>query len=280
MIVAMSGASGFIGQALVLLLQAQGHTVRPVPRRGATLDWAVLAGSDAVVHLAGRNIAARWSPAFKRTMLAERQAGVASLQAALAALPAKQCPSTVVVASAIGHYGATWQPVAETAPRGVGFAAEICAVLEGGDYPANVRVVQARLGVVLGPQGGALARMLPAFRLGLGGRVGSGQQVVSWISLPDAARTLAHCLTTPSLHGPVNVVAPQPMPQAELAATLGQVLHRPALLPLPAWLVRLLFGEMGQALLLQSCAVSSAKLQASGFSFQQPTLAEALRAQL
>ncbi|MCA3244695.1 MAG: TIGR01777 family protein [Alphaproteobacteria bacterium] len=280
MIVAVSGTHGLIGQALVTLLQAQGHTVRPIARRHGEFDWAPLAGADSVVHLAGRNIAARWTAKFQRTMLAERAAGVASLQTALAVLPATQCPRTVVVASAIGYYGATWQPVGEDAPRGQGFPAEICAVLEGSSYPAAVRVVYARLGVVLGRSGGALAKMLPAFRLGLGGRVGPGTQVVSWLSRTDAVRALLHCLTTPSLRGPVNLVAPHPVPQAELAATLGQVLRRPAVLPMPAWAVRLLFGAMGDALLLQSCAVSSARLQASGFAFAHPTVLAALQAEL
>lgn len=277
MIVAVSGTHGLIGGALVALLKAEGHNVRPIVRNPQGFDWAPLAGADAVVHLAGRNIAARWSPTFQRTMLAERQQGVATLQAAMAALPAAQRPATVVVASAIGHYGETWQPAAETAPRGEGFPAELCAVLEAGPYPTGVRVVLARLGVVLAPHGGALAKMLPAFRLGLGGRVGSGQQILSWIGLTDTARALLHCLRTVTLQGPVNIVAPQPVPQAELAATLGRVLGRPAILPMPAWAVRLLFGLMGETLLLKSCSVSAATLSGSGFQFNHPTLEGALR---
>ncbi len=278
MIVAVSGASGLIGGALVALLQEQGHTVRKVGRSSAGLDWDVLDGVDAVVHLAGRNIAARWSDSFKRTMLAERAAGVQGLQTVLSHMA--KPPAVVIIASAIGHYGETWQPAAEDAPRGTGFPAHICQVLEAGSYPAGVRVVHARIGVVLAKSGGALAKMLPAFYLGVGGPVGTGKQVLSWISRTDVARALQHCLLMPSLSGPVNLVAPHPVPQAALAKALGHVLRRPACLPMPAFMIKLMFGEMGEQLLLKSCAVSSAKLQHSGFTFQHPSLPEALAAEL
>jgi uncharacterized protein (TIGR01777 family) len=276
--VAVSGAHGFIGQAFVELLRAEGHEVREVKRTAHGFDWAALEGADAVVHLAGRNIAARWTAKFKHTMLAERAAAVQSLQAALKNM--NNPPKVVVIASAIGHYGETWQLADETAPRGTGFPAQICAVVEAGEYPRNIRVVRARIGVVLGRGGGALAKMLPAFYLGLGGPVGSGKQILSWISRPDVARALLYCLENSKLQGPLNLVSPNPMPQAELATTLGRVLRRPAVLPMPAFVVKILFGEMGEELLLNSCAVSSAKLQAAGFVFQQPTLATALQAEL
>jgi uncharacterized protein (TIGR01777 family) len=276
--VAVSGARGFIGQAFTELLRAEGHEVIEVRRTPKGFGWAVIEGADAVVHLAGRNIAARWTATFKRTMLAERAAAVQSLQAALKNM--SNPPKVVVIASAIGHYGETRQMAAETAPRGTCFPAQICEVVEAGAYPKNIRVVQARIGVVLGKGGGALAKMLPAFYLGLGGPVGVGQQMLSWVSRTDVARALLHCVENPKLQGPVNLVAPHPIPQAELAATLGRVLQRPAFLTMPAFMVKILFGEMGEELLLKSCLVSSAKLQQSGFVFQQPTLEMALRAEL
>ncbi len=248
-----------------------------IPRHGHSFTWAKANGADALIHLAGRNIASRWSLNFKTTMLAERKAGIESLSKALAKL--KNPPPCVVIASAIGYYGETWQAADESAPLGTGFASQVCDVLEhSGTYPRATRVVFARIGVVLHPTGGALAQMLPVFKLGLGGRVGNGKQIFSWVSRPDVCRALLHIVQTPSLKGPVNLVAPNPLPQTKFAKSLGQVLHRPTFLPMPALMVKLLFGQMGTELLLQSCAVSANTLVQSGFTFQHPTLKIALKA--
>ena len=275
MIIAITGSHGFIGRALVKLLQAEGHTVRAIPRRGSHFMWDGLTGAEAVIHLAGRNIAARWTAKFTAAMIEERRNGVLSLQQALKTLP--NTPKTVVIASAIGFYGKTWHMVDETAPHGAGFAVHICRLLEEvGTYPPLTRVVFARLGVVVHPSGGALAKMLLPFKLGLGGRVGRGEQVISWVSRTDACRALLFCITQPKLAGPVNVVAPNPLPQRQFAKALARYLRRPCLLPLPSFMVRLLFGRMGQELLLQSIAVKPAKLLQAGFVFNAPALPEAL----
>jgi hypothetical protein len=277
--IAITGTHGFIGSALVGLAQTSGYQVVPIHRAGQTFVWAQAEGCDALVHLAGRNIASRWSPAFKANLLHERQAALQSLGHALHAMKAP--PKTIVVASAIGHYGATVTPAPESAPRGQGFAADLCGVVETTlKAPTKTRVVYARIGIVMHHSGGALAKMLPAFKLGLGGRVGSGAQILSWVSRTDVCRALLHCLTHTSIQGPINLVAPTPCPQAQFAATLGKVLHRPALLPMPSLVVRMLFGQMGQELLLQSCAVSANTLQASGFTFEHPKLKAALKAAL
>lgn len=275
--IAVTGAHGFIGQAFCALAKQAGHTVVAVPRHGQSFAWGVAGGCDALVHLAGRNIASRWSARFKTTMLQERRDALLNLSEALPGMKAP--PQTIIVASAIGHYGATTTPATEDTPRGQGFAADLCNTIETTLLaPKNTRVIYARIGVVLHTSGGALAKMLPAFTFGMGGPVGSGTQIISWISRTDVCRALLHCLETPALHGPINLVAPNPCPQAQLAKTLGQALHRPAFLPMPAFAIKLLFGQMGQELLLQSCAVSSSALQNSGFTFNHPTLSLALTA--
>jgi uncharacterized protein (TIGR01777 family) len=279
MLIAVTGTHGFIGKAFVRLCQAQGHTLIPIERTTQGFAWHDADGCDALVHLAGRNIASRWSAAFKATMLREREAALLGLNAALAQMNTP--PKTVLVASAIGHYGETYTPADESAPRGNGFAAEICAVTEGTlQVPPSCRVVYARIGVVMHAEGGALAKMLPAFKLGLGGRMGIGMQILSWISRHDVCRALLHCLEHKVIQGPINLVAPAPCPQADFAKTLGRVLRRPAFFPMPAFMVKLLFGQMGQELLLQSCAVSSRTLEQSGFTFAHPTLQAALIAAL
>ncbi len=295
----VSGSHGFIGAALVDSLAAAGHTVsrlsrsRPQPgvQRDAEIYWnpetayvdtAGLEGKDAVIHLAGESIAERWTPKKKSRILQSRVRGTRLLAEALAHL--SQPPPVLVSASAIGYYGDRGEEVLteESAPGG-GFLGQVVREWEAATEPASkggLRVVCLRIGVVLGAGGGALAKMLPPFRLGLGGVVGSGKQSMSWIALDDLVGVVQHVLTAGNLQGPVNAVAPNPVSNHEFTKTLGKVLSRPALFPLPAFAVRLLFGEMGKELLLGSQRVEPVRLQASGYRFRHPELEGALRSVL
>jgi len=292
--VLVSGASGLIGSALVPFLTTGGHEVvrlvRRRPRRGeAAVEWdpergvknaEQLEGLDAVVHLAGEGVAAgRWTVERKSRMRLSRVHGTRALAESLAGL--KRPPRVLVSASAIGVYGDRGdEELDETSSPGLGFLAEVGQDWEAATAPAaaaGVRVVLPRFGIVLSPQGGALAKMLLPFRLGVGGRVGSGSQWMSWVALDDAITALLHALATPTLTGPLNVVAPQPVSNAEFARTLARVLGRPALAPLPAFAARLAFGEMADALLLASQRVKADRLVASGFEFRHPRLEAALR---
>ena len=292
--IALSGASGLIGTRLRAALAADGHRiVRLVrgragqdevewdPARGS-LDPARLAGIDAFVHLSGEPIAgARWSAARKRAIVESRVASTRLIAESLARVAQK--PS-FLCASAIGYYGdrgSEW--LDETSPRGTGFLADVCAQWERACEPARdagLRVVNLRLGVVLDPEGGALRALLLPYRLGLGGRIGSGAQYVSWISGADAVAAMRHALVSPELVGALNVVSPAPVPNAELSRALARVLRRPALLPVPAALLRLALGEAADELLLASQRVRPAKLAASGFRFADPELEPALRRML
>jgi len=291
--VLVTGASGFVGSALGPSLTAGGHAitrlVRSTPRPGqAEIPWdpaahsiptPALEGFDAVVHLAGENIAARWTAEKKARIRDSRVQGTRLLCEALAQLI--KPPKVLLCASAIGYYGDRGESTLreESAP-GTGFLAEVCQAWEAAAAPAaqrGVRVVHLRLGVVLSPAGGALAQMLPPFRRGMGGVVGSGQQYISWIALDDVLGAMHHVLSTETLHGPVNVVAPQPVTNHAFTKTLGKVLGRPTVLPLPAFAARLAFGEMAEALLLASTRVVPVRLQASGYPFQYPELEGALR---
>src|SRR5712691_2430939 len=291
--VLVTGASGFIGSALVLMLTTGGHAVtrlvRSTPRPGqAEIPWdpavrsiatPALEGLDAVVHLAGETIAVRWTAEKKARIRDSRVQGTRLLCDALAQLV--KPPKVLLCASAIGYYGDRGASILreESAP-GTGFLAEVCQDWEAATAPAvqrGVRVVSLRLGVVLSSAGGALAKMLTPFRFGLGGVIGDGQQYMSWIALDDVLGTMHHALITETLHGPVNGVAPQPVTNQEFTTTLGQVLRRPTRFPLPAFVARLIFGEMADALLLASTRVAPVRLQASGYTFQYPALEEALR---
>ena len=294
--VAVSGASGLIGSQLTAFLRAGGHTVRRLVRRAAgagdeiawdpergTIAAAALAEVDAVVHLAGENVAAgRWSPARKRAIRDSRVRGTRLVAEALASLP--RPPRTLVAASAIGIYGDRGdEPCDESAAPGTGFLADVCRDWEAATAPAEtagVRVVHARIGVVLGAAGGALARLVPVFSLGAGGVVGDGGQWVPWIGLEDVVGALHALLVRDDLAGPVNLVAPAPVTSEELARTLGRVLRRPAVLPIPAAAIRLAFGEMGEALLLGSTRVVPRRLTEAGFPFLYPALEGALRHEL
>jgi len=292
--IAVTGASGLVGRALTRALEATGRGVHPLVRRPprpdtreirwdpetGEVDTESLRGFSAVVHLAGENIASgRWTPRRREVIRRSRVEGTRALAEALARMKAP--PRTLLCASAVGYYGHRGDEVCtEESPPGEGFLPEVCAAWEAAADPAReagIRVVHARIGVVLSREGGALPRMLPPFRLGLGGPVGSGKQWMSWIALDDLTALIEHCLDDPSLAGPVNAVAPHPAINREFAKTLGRVLRRPAVLPLPAFAVRLLLGEMGRDLLLASArAVPEAALRA-GFAFRFPRLEYALR---
>ncbi|MGC8762962.1 MAG: TIGR01777 family oxidoreductase [Acidobacteriota bacterium] len=293
--VAVTGASGLVGSALVPFLTTGGHWVLRLGRRprreegeglfdpaAGKLEGDRLEGFDAVVHLAGENIAAgRWTPERKEAIRRSRVEGTAILARTLASL--RRPPGVLVCASAVGFYGHRPEgEVTEDWGAGEGFLAEVCKEWEAAAEPARkagIRVVHLRTGVVLSRRGGALARMLPAFRAGAGGPVGSGRQGFPWIALDDLVG-LIHFLLFEEVRGPVNAVAPEAVSQARFARVLGRVLRRPAFLPLPAPAVRLLFGEMGQALLLEGASVRPVRAEAAGFAFQWPSLEEALRWEL
>lgn len=290
--VAVSGATGLVGSGLIESLRAQGHRARRIVRRDAAgddvlwnpaegrIDAGALAGADAVVHLAGENISeGRWTDAKKRRIRDSRVEGTALLAQALAGLP--EPPRTFACASAIGYYGNRGDEVMdETSPPGGGFLAETCVAWEAAAEPARaagVRVVNMRIGVVLAREGGALPKMATPFKLGLGGPVGDGRQYMSWIAREDLIAAMEFVLSHPTLDGPVNLVAPEPVTNREFAHALGGALGRPALLPLPAFAARLLFGEMGDELLLSSTRVRPRRLLDAGFEFQHPTLEPTLR---
>ncbi|MGH7320673.1 MAG: TIGR01777 family oxidoreductase [Candidatus Rokuibacteriota bacterium] len=292
--VAISGASGLIGGALTAFLTTGGHRVDPLvrraPRAGTTeihwdpargeIDAAGIEGVDAVVHLAGENIAAgRWTAARKEAIRASRVEGTRLLCRALAGLNRR--PSVLVSASATGYYGDRGdEPLHEDSPPGSGFLADVCQAWEAATAPAaqaGIRVVILRNGLVLTGRGGALGRMLGPFRLGLGGVMGSGRQYMSWIALDDLVRAIQLAMLATTLAGPVNAVAPRPVTNAEFTQTLGRLLRRPTILALPGPLIRLAFGEMGPALLLASARVLPARLEAAGFQYRHAELADALR---
>jgi uncharacterized protein (TIGR01777 family) len=292
--VVVTGASGLIGGALVARLVGQGIQVDPLVRRtprpgtteirwdpaGGEIDVAGLEGADAVVHLAGESIAAgRWTGARRNAIRRSRVEGTRLLAGALARLERR--PAVLVSASAIGYYGDRGDEVlTENSPGGMGFLAEVAREWEAATQAAShggIRVVVLRIGLVLAAKGGALPRMLLPFKLGLGGPLGSGRQYVSWIALEDLLDAIEFALTMPTLAGPVNAVAPGPVTSREFARILGRVLHRPAVLPVPALAIRLALGEMGQALLLAGARVVPARLEAAGFRFRHPGLEAALR---
>lgn len=292
--VLVTGASGFVGSALVPFLVNEGHfVVRLVrkatapghsevawdPERG-TIDLDALEGIDTAVHLAGENIAASpWTAEGKRRIRESRVGGTRLLCESLARLD--RPPKALVCASAVGYYGDRGHELLrEDSPPGTGFLAQVCRDWEAATEAAGrkgIRVVRLRIGMVLSARGGALARMLGIFRAGLGGRVGSGEQYVSWIALDDLVGAVDHAIRTESLEGPVNAVAPRPVTNREFAKTLARVLGRPAVLPAPAFAVRLLLGEMADELLLASARVEPDRLLLSGYAFRHPELEGALR---
>ena len=296
--VAVTGAGGLVGRALTGLLTTGGHeVVRLVrPSAGATrvpgageaawepdrglLEPAGVGRLDALVHLAGESIVAgRWTARRKRLIRSSRVDGTANLVASLERL--EKPPRVLVSASAIGVYGDRGEePLDESATAGDGFLAEVCSAWERAALAARrlgTRVAVARLGVVLSPAGGFLARVLPPFRLGLGGRLGDGRQRVSWISVDDAAAALLHLLLCDELDGPVNLTAPMAPSNRELTALLGRLLGRPTPLPMPAPLVRTLFGEVAEGTMLSSVRARPSLLEASGYRFRHAEAEVALR---
>ncbi|HAM39757.1 MAG TPA: TIGR01777 family protein [Candidatus Omnitrophica bacterium] len=292
--VAVTGSSGLVGSALDAFLSENGHrvtrVVRSQPKPGAgAVRWDPSTGFieprgldevDAIVHLAGENIASgRWSARKKADIRGSRVISTRRLCESLAqhATP----PQTLVCASAIGYYGHRGDEVLrEESASGADFLAEVCRDWEAATKPAadaGIRVVNLRFGVILSATGGALAKMLTPFKLCLGGVIGNGRQWMSWIGLDDATGVIIQALTNETLRGPVNVVAPQPVTNCVFAKTLGRVLRRPAMFPVPAFVLRLALGEMADALLLSSQRVEPAKLVASGYKFRFPELEGALR---
>lgn len=288
--VLVTGSHGLIGTALADALRARGDEVTPLVRpsgwdpAAATIDTDVIAGHDAVVHLAGEGIGdKRWTDEQKRRIIDSRRDGTTLLAGALAALPRDARPSVLVSGSAIGYYGDRGDEVlTETSLSGDGFLADVARVWEASTAAASsagIRIVHVRTGIVLSARGGALARQLLPFRLGLGGPLGGGRQWWSWVSLDDEVAAILHCIDTASVSGPVNVVAPSPVRQREFASTLGRVLRRPAVLPTPLLPLRLVYGrELVSQVLLWSERVAPEVLTASGFTFRHPMLEDALRA--
>ena len=264
-----------VGSALVPFLAASGHEVVRVPRG----EFAIADGCDTVVHLAGENIAGRWTPAKKRKIHESRKRGTQTLCDALA--PMAKRPRVLVCASAIGIYGDRGEEwITEESETGRGFLADVCRDWEAATESAaraGVRVVNLRIGVVLSPRGGALGKTLLPFKLGVGGVVGDGRQYWSWIEIDDLVAVILHALTDERLGGPVNTVAPNPVTNREYTKTLGRVLRRPTMLPLPAFVARLAFGEMADAVLLAGARVQPKRLQAAGYRFRFPQLEGALR---
>jgi hypothetical protein len=288
--IGVTGASGFLGQRLVPALHAARHQVVRIGRgpdadvrwnpSAGTIDASGCAGIDAVVHLAAANVGERWTPAHRREIRDSRVLGTALMAHTAAALTPR--PRVLVCASAVGIYGNAGDVVLdESSPPGGDFLAEVGRAWESAAEPARyagIRTVHLRFGVVLSRQGGALARMLPVFLLGGGGRLASGRQWMSWISMEDAVGAVRFALERESLVGAVNAVAPSPVTNAEFTETLARVVRRPALFPVPAFALNLMFGEMAQGTLLASQRVLPRQLLAAGYAFQHSTLEPALRA--
>jgi len=293
--VAITGSTGLVGSEVVTVLSAEGHEVfrlvRRVPAPGekavrwdpgkGEIDAAGLEGFDAVIHLAGENVGSgRWTAARKAAIHDSRVNGTRLLCETLAGLA--RPPKTLVCASAIGIYGDRGEDaLTEESPPAAGFLPGVCREWEAASGPAarkGIRVVVLRIGVVLSPKGGALSRMLPLFRSGLGGVIGSGRQFVSWIALDDLPLILLHALQCGDLSGPVNAVAPRPVTNREFTEALGKALSRPTPLPVPAFALRLAVGgEMADALLLASARVFPRRLEETGYRFRFPELGGALR---
>lgn len=293
--IAVTGASGLIGSALVPHLRARGdHVLRLVRRQAVapdevrwdpiagTVDVEALAGIDAVVHLAGAGVGdRRWTDAYKQTILDSRVNGTHTIVKAMTALDPR--PHTLVAGSAIGWYGDTGdQAVDESAPAGSGFLADVVRAWEAAADPAiqaGIRVTHARTGLVVSSQGGAWQRLFPIFKAGLGGKLGSGQQYWSWISLRDEVAALAYLLDNSELSGPVNLTGPDPVTNAAVTQVMGRVLHRPTVFAVPAFALKTVLGEFSTEV-LGSARVVPAVLADADFTWQDPTVESAIRAAL
>jgi len=294
--VGVTGATGLIGSQLVAFLESGGHTVtrigRGIPERTGDVMWnpgtgklaaASLEELDAIVHLAGANTGRRWTAAHKERIMASRRQGTSLLASTVAAM--KRPPRALLSASAVGYYGFDRGDavLTESAAPGTDFLADVCREWEAplaAPARAGIRVVPLRFGVVLTGAGGALGRMLPAFRAGAGGPFGTGSQWLSWIGLDDLIGTVTDLLFAETIDGAVNVTSPSPVTNREFVKTLGRVLRRPAVVPLPASAVRTMFGEMGEVMLLGGQRVVPERLEKAGFSFRYPELEATLRLEL
>ena len=293
--IVISGASGLIGTQLVTTLKSSGHEVVQLVRRSAAdgqimwdpksgkLDPASLEGCDAVIHLSGAGIGdKRWSDAYRKEILDSRTATTSLLANTIASLQRK--PSVFLSGSAIGIYGARGdEQLTETSEHGTGFLADVCEQWEAAAKPAidaGVRTVFLRTGIVLSPKGGALKKLLPLFRLGVGGKFGNGKQWQSWISMDDEVASIIHLLTA-NVSGAVNLTAPQPVTNAEFTKVLARVVKRPAIVPVPTFAPKILLGgELADALLFTGQRVMPQALTASGYVFKHSTLESALRSLL
>lgn len=293
--IAISGASGLIGSHVMTHLRDQGHTVLPLvrtrPKAGEdAIYWSVdageidtdaLEGLDVVIHLAGEPLAtSRWTEAKKKAILESRTKGTALIANALANL--KKKPALFISASAVGYYGSrgdTW--VDEESEPGEGFLAEVCHAWEQASEPARtagIRVVNTRIGIVWASKGGALEKMLPLFKLGVGGRLGEGDQYMSWIGITDVSEAISFIIDNEELAGPVNLCAPEPATNAELTKSLGDVLNRPTIFPVPAFALRLAMGkELAEEALLGGQRVRPTRLIEAGYTFRHPQLEASLR---
>jgi uncharacterized protein len=293
--VTVSGATGMIGTRLVRALQERGDEVTVLSRRPEraqeslgveAVGWRpeaepapadALAGRDGVVHLAGENLAQRWSDEVRRRVRTSRELGTRNLVAGIGA--AEPRPAALVSASGVDYYGARGdEPVAESEPPGDGFLAEVCVAWEREAVAAEelgVRVVRLRTAMALDRNGGALAKMLPFFRLGIGGPVAGGRQYMPWIHADDLVRMYLAALDDPDWTGPVNAVAPDPPTNREFSRALGRALHRPAVAPIPAFAIRVLYGDMAEIVVCGRRAVSD-RARALGFTYAHPELDEAL----
>jgi uncharacterized protein (TIGR01777 family) len=299
--VTVTGATGLIGRRLVGRLRERDDEITVLSRdpdrarkrldtqgqawdlTGEPAPTLALRGRHAVVHLAGEPVAQRWSAAAKKAIRESRVAGTRNLVAGLAACAETERPRVLVSASAIGYYGAhASEPLDEDTPPGADFLAQTCSVWEAEAQAAEqlgVRVVRVRTGVVLDRDGGALAKMLPPFKLGVGGPVAGGRQYISWIHPDDLIGIVLAAIDTEQWSGPVNATAPQPLSNRDFSKALGRVLHRPALLPTPALALRLLYGEMAE-IVTSGARVLPARALVNGYEFRHPKLDGALRAAL
>lgn len=292
--IAITGASGMVGSALRKQLAGDGVRFKSISRNQPKsyeddIQWDIdrgfvnkdlLEGLDAVVHLAGESIATgRWTEKKKHRIKHSRIAGTTTLCEALAGLENK--PKVLVAASAIGYYGNRGDELLdEFSEPGNGFLVDVCRGWEDATAAAEeagIRVVNLRIGVVLDKSGGALSAMLTPFKLGVGGKMGSGKQYMSWVTLTDLVRAIEHCIATESLSGPVNAVAPNPSTNLEFTKALGKTLGRPTLFPMPGFAARLALGQMADDLLLASTRVTPSKLQSTGFEFQHSEILPALQ---
>lgn len=281
----VSGSTGLIGSALIPFLKEKGHDVLKLvrvkadlhsdeigwdPQRGV-INPPLLEGIDAVIHLAGENIMGRWTDAKKKRIFTSRVEGTKLLCKAF-----KTPPSVFICASAIGFYGNRGDEIlTEESSKGLGFLSDVCSEWEKAAQVLKTRVVNARFGMVLSKRGGALKQMLPVFKWWMGGVMGSGNQWMSWVAIEDVLRAIDFILIS-QLTGPVNIVSPNPVTNLEFTKTLGNVLHRPTFMGMPTWAVKLVFGEMGEELLLSSQRVLPQKLENAGYRFTYPQLKEAL----